>query len=290
MKSNSVFLTVLIAASVAQAELKSQDVASVQEGKKFIHHLISDANASRPGVMIAPEWWGITGRDREIARDLAAKGYAVMIVDFYGNGASTLDPNKAGQWMSSVQNDKFNFDKRFQVALSFFRTQPGVDGANVATLGFGLGGGVAVQQARESSDVKAVVDFFGGLNPTGYAEADKITKLRIEKMSKPRKIAPEILVLVGERDAYVSDDQIKRFTKEMIRNEARFKVEILPNAYHAFTRPGVEILAGKSKDKLFMRYDAKAEKEAWQKAYAFLEKKLAPARIPASVTPAPKGR
>lgn len=274
-------------ASAANAGLKIENVTSVQDGKKFVHYMVSDGSAARhPAVLIAPEWWGITEHDKKTAQELAGKGYAVMVADFYGQGASTLNPDVADKWMTSVQNDKFDFNKRFQAALDALKAQPSVDPARVATVGFGLGGGLAVENARRSSDVKAVVDFFGGLNPTGYAQAEKKEQLRIEKMTPARTITPEILVLVGERDAYVTPDQIKRFTREMKRNEARFKVEVLPAAYHGFTRPGVDQLAAQSKDKLFMSYNAAAEKQAWAQAYQLLEKKLSPSRVPAAVAPA----
>ncbi|HSC39997.1 MAG TPA: dienelactone hydrolase family protein, partial [Chitinophagaceae bacterium] len=52
----------------------------------------------RPGVLVVPEWWGVTDYTKSRASQLADLGYIAITVDMYGNGKIADNPKDAGNW------------------------------------------------------------------------------------------------------------------------------------------------------------------------------------------------
>ena len=51
---------------------------------------------SHPGVLVFPEWWGLTDYLELRAQKLAELGYVAMAVDMYGEGKIASNPADAG--------------------------------------------------------------------------------------------------------------------------------------------------------------------------------------------------
>jgi hypothetical protein len=65
-----------------------------------------DANTQpRPGVLVVPEWWGLTDYARHRAQMLAELGYTAFAADMYGDGKNTDDPKQATAW-AAIAKDK----------------------------------------------------------------------------------------------------------------------------------------------------------------------------------------
>ena len=60
------------------------------------------AEFSFPGVMVFPEWWGLTEYLELRTKQLAELGYVAMAVDMYGEGKIASDPAEAGSLMNGV--------------------------------------------------------------------------------------------------------------------------------------------------------------------------------------------
>jgi hypothetical protein len=50
----------------------------------------------RPGIVMVPEWWGITKHVQNEARKFAQQGYTVFIADMYGDAKTADNPKDAG--------------------------------------------------------------------------------------------------------------------------------------------------------------------------------------------------
>jgi len=56
----------------------------------------------RPGIVIVPEWWGITKHMHNEARAFAGQGYTAFIADMYGEGKTADNPKDAGALSGAV--------------------------------------------------------------------------------------------------------------------------------------------------------------------------------------------
>lgn len=260
----AVIFTAFSFSATAFAAIKEETLTVTVGKQKYLGKFYRDdaLKGRLPAVVIAPEWWGLTDVEKKQAQRLAGKGYAVLVADLYGNGVSTMDPVKAQQLMNDAQKDIEDYNSRFTKALEELKKQPSVDGSRVVTVGFGLGGGLVVEQARLGLQTLGVIDFFGALNPI-----DKRPVTKIE---------PEILVLVGGDDMYVPPSQVKAFKNAMKKIDARVTVETFPKVFHGFTRPGIDEVAKKAQ--LAFKSDDEAARKAWEIADRFLERKLRPVR------------
>lgn len=261
MNWKSVILTALVLPTLAAAKETSEKVTLKVGSQTLRDEVFFDAGTKgkHPGILLLPEWWGVTPLERENARRLASQGYVVLVADLYGDGFTTMDTEKADARLNETQSNMDQLDAVFRKAFETLASRSDVDKTKLAVVGFGFGGAVAINQARHGLDARAVVDFFGGLNP-------------LDPKDLAKTVTPELLILVGEYDAYVTERQFKPFRQEMKKAEARFTIEILPKVFHDFIRPGVNEISEKSK--IVMQYDPKATAKAWELTDRFLSRKL----------------
>ena len=59
----------------------------------------------RPGVVIFPEWWGLTDYPKHRAEQLAQLGYVAFAADMYGDDKTTDNPTEAEQLMKGVEGN-----------------------------------------------------------------------------------------------------------------------------------------------------------------------------------------
>src|SRR5580700_9979339 len=96
-----------LSAVPAGAAIKTEPVKyniGSQEYQGFLAY--DDAStAKRPGVLVAPEWWGLTDYAKHRAEQLAALGYVAFAMDPYGGGKTTNTPQEAGQLAGALKAD-----------------------------------------------------------------------------------------------------------------------------------------------------------------------------------------
>lgn len=212
----------------------------------------------RPAVLVVHEWWGHDQHARNTARKLAQAGFVGFALDMYGEGKHVMHPKEAGEMSGEVRKNLPIMQARFDAARDYLSKQPMVDPARIGVIGYCFGGGVALDMARQGEDLPAVVTFHGVLNTDHPAE--------------PGKIKGKILVLTGADDPFVPKQQVEAFEEEMKKAGADVKVISYPGAKHSFTNPGATALG--KKYKLPLEYNAKADKESWSEAAAFLKRTL----------------
>jgi dienelactone hydrolase len=118
----------------------------------------------RPGVVIFPEWWGLTEYPKQRAEQLAQLGYVAFAADMYGDGKTTDDPAEAGKLDKAVMDDSAVLRGRAQAALDVLTKDPHVDTSKIAAIGYCFGGTVSLELARSGAPIVGVVSFHGGLS------------------------------------------------------------------------------------------------------------------------------
>ena len=122
------------------------------DGQPYESRLVFDSGdaSSRPGLLMAPNWMGVTEGAEKIAQAVAEQGYVVFLADLYGQGTRPQNNDEAGAAMMPLKDDRALLRKRMQVALDqlLAQTDAPVDADKVATFGFCFGGCCSLELAR----------------------------------------------------------------------------------------------------------------------------------------------
>ncbi|SQA96979.1 Dienelactone hydrolase family [Cedecea neteri] len=114
------------------SEIISTPITYQVENQTFEGALVYQENqsAARPGVLIAPNWMGVSAGAVEQAKGIAAQGYVVLVADLYGQGKRPTNADEAGALMMGVKDTPAEVG-RMQAALDTLATQKtaAVDGS-----------------------------------------------------------------------------------------------------------------------------------------------------------------
>ncbi|MCP9340661.1 dienelactone hydrolase family protein [Stutzerimonas xanthomarina] len=181
--------------------------------------------APRPGLLMVPNWLGVTERSAEKAARAAGDKYVVFMADLYGKAVRPSNPDEAKAAATSVRGDRPLMRKRAQAAVEAFRSQQVValDTGKMAAIGFCFGGGAVLELARSGSDLDAFVSFHGNLDTPNPDDA--------------KQIKAPVLVLHGADDPAVPKEQVDAFIAEMKATDVDWQMNIYGNAVHSFTDP-----------------------------------------------------
>lgn len=240
------------------AKFVAKSVAYEHDGVRLEGYLAYDdvavsAKKKAPGVLVLPEWWGLTNYPRMRANQLAAEGYVAFAVDMYGAGVTTTDPKKAGELAGSFYAAPALMVGRAMAGLQQLLKTDLVDGGQVAAIGYCFGGSVAQALAYSGASLAGVVSFHGGILPVP-ADAGAKVKTRI-------------LMCHGAVDPFIKKDEIDGFMKAM--NEAKIDYQFISyaGAVHAFTNPDADQIAKATG--LPIAYHAAADRRSWAHLQAF---------------------
>ena len=77
---------------------------------------------THPGILVFPEWWGLTDYLERRTKQLAELGYVAMAVDMYGEGKIASDPEEAGALMNGVLSKMQEGEARLLAAIDFLKS------------------------------------------------------------------------------------------------------------------------------------------------------------------------
>ena len=147
----------------------------------------------RPGLVMVPNWMGVTDDAVQTARRVAGDDYVVLVADVYGSQVRPKDSSEAGKVAGALREDRPLLRARTAKAVEVLKAQAArapVDAARIGALGFCFGGTAALELARAGIPLGGVASLHGGLGTPTPAAAGNTVK------------AP-VLVLHGDRDAVV---------------------------------------------------------------------------------------
>jgi dienelactone hydrolase len=246
MKKIAIFFVLAIfSACNASAEIKSNEVEYTENGVKLKGFIAWDdaIKEKRPGILVVHEWWGINDYVRGRAKELAALGYVAFALDMYGEGESTIHPEKASEMMENLKKNEALLLSRARAGLGILRNNPNVDKSNIAVIGYCFGGYVTLKLAYAGEDIKAAVSFHGALPVP----------------EDTSKIKSEILICHGEKDTFIPPETVKSVKDALDKGKIKYKFISYPGAMHAFTVPD----AGKKGVK-GLEYNENADKGSWK--------------------------
>ena len=170
-------------------------------------------------IIVIHEWWGLSEWVKEQAEKLAANGYVTLAVDLY-QGKVTADPSEARKLKHGLRQERAIGD--LKAAFDYLADRPDVDPKHIGSLGWSMGGGLAVQLAIHEPRLAACVVNYGPL-PTNIED--------IQKINVP------VLGIFGSLDRGISPHKVRAFETCMNATGKRVDIEIYDGASHAFENP-----------------------------------------------------
>ena len=260
MKSLCLALLVAAMLTQVQASLVTKTVSYRQGDTELRGYLAYDdsvtSDKKAPGVLVFPDWWGLTDFVKGRAEALAKLGYVAFAADMYGNGISVspADHDKAKELMTAVAG-KPSMGERVQAAYEQLTKTGLVDDSKVAAIGFCFGGACSQVLAYSGAPLKGIVSFHGALIPAS-ADAAKNNQAKF-------------LILQGALDPLVPQAARVEFLKSM--DEGKFDYQFLSysGAVHAFMNPDADKARAAGLDGV--GYNPEVAARAWAQMQLFFK-------------------
>lgn len=157
----------------------------------------------------------------QLARRLAGHGFHVFMAEYFDrtgttSATDTTIKTHAAVWLETIHD-----------AVDFIAAQPGVEPEGIGTLGYSLGGYLAVAHAAQDERIRAVVELAGGIDAETAAGAHRL---------------PPLLIVHGREDPRVSFSNALELQGLAERLEAPVQTLFLPGERHILS-PGAALVA-----------------------------------------------
>ncbi len=229
-------------------------------------YLAHRADRVQAGVVVIHDVWGLSDHYRDLARRLAADGFAALAVDLY---RSTPEPkiSDPGAWIRALSDPQVLAD--VQGAVDTLAAHPSVAGRRIGVVGFCMGGTYAIHAAAGCRGVAAAVPFYGMLShdhgllaaPPGES-LDPARKPR-SPLEAARDVRCPLLGCFGADDPFIPTDDVRRFDEHLDASGQPHEVIVYPGAGHAFLN-----------DTRAEMYRPDAARDAWSRMLAFFRRHL----------------
>lgn len=225
------------------------------DGQPYESRLVfdsADTTTARPGLLMTPNWMGVSDGAEKIAKKVAEQGYVVLLADLYGQNVRPSNNDEAAAAMMPLKNDRPLLNVRTKAALAQLvaQTDAPVDENRIATFGFCFGGCCALELARTGANLKAAISFHGTLDTPNPSDA--------------KNIKGKVLVLHGASDPLVPKEQLPAFEEEMNAAGVDWQLLSYGGAFHSFTDPQANVPG-------MMMYDEKVATRAFKSMHNLLD-------------------
>ena len=215
-------------------------------------HLYRPAAAPRAAVLVLPTIMNPTPAVHAKAEALAGAGYLALVADLYGTQPASMDEARALAIALRAEPDTYR--QRLRAALGALAALPEARDLPFFAIGFCMGGQAALELARASAPLEAVVSFHGLLDT--------------EQPAEPGAISARILVCHGDADPMVPRSAVLRFWEEMDYAGANWHFHSYAGVKHGFTNPHPAANPATA-------YDASADRQSWAAMHALFDELLA---------------
>jgi dienelactone hydrolase len=249
----------LLCATPAWAAVQSSPVEWKFGGQAFSGVLVYDdaSTATRPGLLMVPDWKGVTPAAVATAKKIAGRQYVILVADVYGKGVRPKDDAAAMKQVQALYADRSVLRERVARSLQALRDQAGkapLDAARIGAIGFCFGGATVLELARSGADIAGVASFHGTL-PTSMP-------------ARPGDVKASLLVLNGADDRNTSFEDVAAFKKEMDAAGVDWQFVDFSGAVHCFALESAHSPPG-------CVYDPRAAKRAFVMMDDFFRERFA---------------
>lgn len=212
-------------------------------GGTYESMLVADAAAGeQPGVLLLPNFLGTKEADFALAEDLAAQGYKVLVVDYYGAGKRGHDMDSASALMVELTADRALMRDQLRAHLAQLLAVPGVKAGPAGAIGLCLGGKCVLDLARSGADIVGVV-MHGVYDAPPFPNAE---------------IKAKLLICHGWNDPFCPPEAMVGLGRELTAADVDWAMITFSKTGHSFTDQTQPLNEAKS-----FGFVAKARDESW---------------------------
>jgi carboxymethylenebutenolidase len=228
------------------ADVRTENVefpANGQTGHAYL--ALPDGAGPFPGIIVVQEWWGVDEHIKDVARRFASEGFVALAPDLY-HGEVTKEPGEAQKLMMSLNMDQAT--RELVKATDYLASRPEIAGRGIGAIGFCMGGGLALNLACESAQIRAATPFYG-VNPT--------------PIDRVRNLSGPLMAIYAENDAFAGESVRRDLEQTLNASGISNEIVVYPGTQHAFfndTRPEV--------------FDRDAAADAWQRVLSHFRQHL----------------
>jgi len=225
-------------------------------GGPFESMVVGDAAAGvQPGMLLFPNFFGTKEWDFAKAEALAALGYQVLVVDYYGQGKRGHDMESSGHLLHDFMADRAAVKRRLLDALAELRALPGVDPERCGAIGFCAGGKCVLDLARAGGAIKAGVSFHGVYDAPPFPNA---------------VITAKLLICDGWNDQLCPPEAKLALCRELTEAGADWQFISYGDTGHAFTADNTPMNAERT-----FGFQPETNRRSWKAMTDFLAEALA---------------
>lgn len=194
-------------------------VSFASNGDSCEGYLATPAAGSGPGVVVVQEWWGLVEHIRDVADRFTAEGFVALAPDFY-HGVTTTEPDEAQRLLMGLAMDRAARD--IQGAAQYLAGRGDVTSHGVGTVGFCMGGSLALWSGALADEVKVAVGFYPAIP--------------WEKMAPTwgNYAGKSAMIHASEQDGTSQADGIQAAIKGIEQAGGAVEVHDYPGSQHAF--------------------------------------------------------
>ncbi|MEU5718774.1 dienelactone hydrolase family protein [Streptomyces sp. NPDC020403] len=229
---------------------------TAEDGNTFAAFTAAPAGGTRTAIVILPDVRGLYGFYTELAERFAENGVRALVVDYYGRTAGVGKREKDfpyAEHMAKLRPRELYAD--LSAAIAHLRSDEGGAASAVLTVGFCIGGRLAVMAAAGNFDLAGVIGFYcwpadgpdGSAGPTGRA-AD---------------LAAPVLALMAGDDPGIPQAHVTAFDEALTEAGVDHEVVTYPGTPHSFFDAKRDAYADASAD-------------AWSRVLRFVDRVGAP--------------
>jgi carboxymethylenebutenolidase len=212
-----------------------------------------------PAVIMIHEFWGLRPEIVGKAEALAAEGYVVIAPDTFRGSSTSWLPRAIYQ---TIRSDPAQVATDLDAVFGWLATQPDVDPARVAIMGFCYGGRVSLQYSLHNPAIAATAIFYG---------MTETTSAELATLNGP------VLGIFGGADQSIPADEVAALEANLQAADVPHTITVYDGQPHAFVGSIEEIRAGGP------------AQEAWDQLRGFLDAALRSGQAPESGAPLPPG-
>jgi carboxymethylenebutenolidase len=228
-------------------------------------YLTKPTDGVHPGVLVFMDGIGLRPRLEQMADRIAEHGYVVLVPNLmYRAGRAPVLPNIVERLQGEDRASVFEELRPHMAALTpeaaarDTAAYVGVldqhgDGGKIGTVGYCLGGGLAMRAAAQLPDrVAAVASFHGGRLAADDAAPHTLAD----------RIRAELYFAHADNDGSMPADQIARLESALDAAGVRYTSELYAGATHGFTMSDMPV------------YDEQAEQRHWDALLGLFDRAL----------------
>lgn len=223
-------LSLTVMAPTALATMHADPLEWTVGDTTFQGMLVYDdaSTAKRPGLVMVPDWMGMTEGAVAKAKHIAGTDYVVLVADVYGKKAQPADSDEARALTVKLRGEPMELRARINKALDVLRSNAAgapLDPARIGAFGYCFGGGTVLELARSGADIAGVVTFHGSLGT--------------QMPAQPGEVKASVLVLNGADDQGTAGD-VAGFKQEMDTAGVDWQFVDFSNTVHCFALPDAD--------------------------------------------------